>query len=61
MMKSILRVNGPNDDDEPNQEQIGREEMSHNDSIALEASGYDQSRLVDLSADEAFALQLQQE
>ncbi|CAF1146179.1 unnamed protein product [Adineta ricciae] len=61
LMKSILRVNNHNDNDESNQEQIGREEMSHSDNIALEASGYDQSRLADLSADEAFALQLQQE
>ncbi|CAF1571097.1 unnamed protein product [Adineta ricciae] len=61
LTKSIFRANNRNDSDEANQEQTGREEMSHNDNIALEASGYDQSRLADLSADEAFALQLQQE
>lgn len=60
-MKSIIRGNNRNDSDESNQEQIGREEMSHDGNMILEASGYDQSRLADLSADEAFALQLQQE
>ncbi|UJR35602.1 hypothetical protein I4U23_028353 [Adineta vaga] len=62
LMRSIIRPNDNDDEDNiSNQDQIHDERKNNDNNIVLEASGYDQSRLADLSADEAYARQLQQE
>jgi hypothetical protein len=61
LSRSIIRQHG-NNDEESVQEQISNEHLiNENDNALLEAAGFDSSRLAEMDADAAYALQLQQE
>jgi hypothetical protein len=62
LVRSIVRTKDNDDDDEgPCQEQLYNGSSINDNNSLLEAAGYDQTRLTDVDADAAYALQLQQE
>jgi hypothetical protein len=62
-VKSIVRPNGSDDEISPQEqpEPIFNGSLVNHNNLLLEASGYDPARLAEVDADEAYALQLQQE